>query len=104
MSKTLKSVKIDNDLNEIIETYITLMKSIIGDSPTFTSMVEQGIWLYLLKQLQMLDIVMQNGIIVENGILKELSVNQEQKTKIEELRNEILSFCDDYKMELPNGG
>lgn len=99
MGKTLKSVKIDNDLIKIIDMYTSLMKSISGGASTFTTMVEEGISLYLLEQMQMLRIVTQNKVVLENGVLKELPVTKEQIGKIEELESELVNYRIDNSMD-----
>ena len=98
MGKTLKSVKIDNNLIKIIDMYTSLMKSISGGASTFTTMVEEGISLYLLEQIQMLSIVIQNKVVLENGVLKELPVTKEQIEQIEELIAELAAYRSDNQM------
>lgn len=98
MGKTLKSVKVDNDLLKIVDMYTSLMKSISGGVSTFTTMVEEGVSLYLLEQIKMLRIVMQNKIILENGVLKELPITKEQIEKIEDLIAELAAYRSDNQM------
>lgn len=98
MGKTLKSVKVDNDLLKIVDMYTSLMKSISGGASTFTTMVEEGISLYLLEQVQMLNMVVQNKIIMENGVLKALEITKEQEEKIQDLIAELAEYRIDNQM------
>ena len=96
MSKTLKSVKIDDSLIDIIDKYLVLKKSIIGESETFTSMVEEGVYLYLQTQMQMFKIIARDKIIMDNGILKKLRITEEQLRLLEDIDQALLcrNECD----------
>ena len=92
MNKTLKSVKVNNDLLKIIDEYASLLSSLSVGTPTFTAMIEEGICLYLLKQMKLLEIVMQNSVVVENGKLKEITVTDEQTKKIAKLTEAVVCY------------
>ncbi|MBR5779766.1 MAG: hypothetical protein IKY21_03990 [Clostridia bacterium] len=96
MDKVMKSVKIDKDLNETIERYASLIKSIYGIAPTFTSMVENGICMYLLDQINLMKTAAQSGVVMENGTLKALQVSKDQQSALEELKAKLLSGHSDY--------
>ncbi len=92
MKKTLKSVKINNDLLQIIEKYTSLMKSVFGDAPTFTTMVEEGICFFLLEQAKLLERLSGQNVTFENGTLKTLLMNDEQIEKIQNLSVDLVNY------------
>lgn len=92
MKKTLKSAKIDNDLLEIVDLYTSLMNSICGDAATFTKIVEEGIGLYLLQQVEMLRMLANSKITMQNGVLKKIAVTKEQQNKLHELEFRVLGY------------
>ena len=92
MAKTLKSVKVDNRLLEMIELYTSLMKSIVGGSATFTTIVEEGICLYLQNQAEMLRRLAEQKIVFENGTLKELNISDKQLQEIQRLEAEAFVY------------
>ena len=94
MGKILKSVKIDNEMLNIIEKYKELMTLVIGTASTFTTMVEQGICLFICEQMQMLQMVANEKIIMENGIFKEFSLTKEQEAMIEQLLLDLSNYRD----------
>lgn len=77
MSKTLKSVKIDDEILNIIDEYTKLMKSVCGSASTFTAMVEGGLTLFMVKQMEMLEWLAGRPVMLENGTLKKIQISKE---------------------------
>ena len=100
MSKTLKSVKIDNELMEIIDEYTALMKSVCGSASTFTSMVEEGITLSLIEQINLLGMFAGSPIMMEDGTLKKIQIPADNRDKLN--RFEAMLHCYRAKNNMGN--
>lgn len=86
MDKILKSIKLDKQLVDLIDNYCKLTKSVFGNNPTFTHIVNSGIESYLLEQINNIKLIHSgNGIVFsEIGEKKQLALSEtEQKLLIE---------------------
>ena len=91
MSKTLKSIKVDNEILKFVDEYSDIMKSVFGEVSTFTTMVEDGLKLYLSNQLKFLSTISNQQVIYDNGKIKELYIPNETLYKISALKNDLFS-------------
>jgi len=82
MDKILKTLKIDKELDDLIEDYCKLTKNIFGNKPTFTHIVTSGIESYLLEKISDLKILHSGNaaIFSESGERIKLNISKSDFT------------------------
>lgn len=92
MDKILKTLKIDKELDDLIEDYCKLTKNIFGNKPTFTHIVTSGIATYLLEQIDVIKIISSGNCVILSDIGEKttLTISDKDKETLANLENALM--------------
>ena len=91
MDKTSKSVRLDNEILELIDRYCSFLKDVFGSSVSFSNIVTSGLLQYMESETGKYEDIMEKGSIVAtlpNGKLKKLDFSDEEIKRISDLHDE----------------
>ena len=91
MEKILKSVKLDEELLDIMNSYCEITEELFGNSPSFTHMVTYGIESYLLEKIEDLKLLAKNAVVFsEIGEKIQITLSDYQLEKLKSMENDLI--------------
>lgn len=96
MAKSIKSIRIDDDLFKIAQTYLNLENEIHNLNISFSDFVATAICDYLSRDAMHESISPFDdsiGYIDKHGRVNKITLSDKQKTLIQKMYDDILGYC-----------